>query len=690
MVAIVRRYTPQVTEQATPAREVRAPQTAVGELGRAFDDLGEAAWTYEDELATAHAYQVDAEFTDFMRVTMHGDGPEGESNSGYLAMQGMDATNALGDVVERVRSRYSELVSSLNPRVRAATVRSLETRYQSFLGQANRHAEAQARAARAAAASRRTGAAAAAVQATARDYMVAAALGDDTEMAALEGAIADELVAQGLQEGTPQYDEAFRERTSWGTELLVTGIDAEQGPQAARTALTEGGLIDRLRPQEIDSVVMPILRRATEADGRDIADAEVTAAIDASREQRVETEAAAPPITASRFTDTPGEFLLPGETLGGTAAPERTPGPDDGTRGGPAPDAVMLDPIDLPAPAFPDAPTVGMGQPTLSFSPPRPNVVEPPTYVPPDWTAARERIIEATDGNPLARQAALERFEEQQEAYQQEMERVHDAALQQAQQIILDNGGRVGTVDEIPYEIMQHLTPVEQENLRGFERTVRNNRNPETPDDVYYELHLAQEQGDAGRLGRLLLQNRDRISREHFTAFSAQHAAMVAGERQTIDDVNFGTMRTVIDRTMRGFGLDPNDDAETRMRLDVATTQWIDTQVRRNETVPTEPEINQYIRSQLTEITLNPPRPFNQRSRPAIEFDMANRTPDTEDDLTFDQLTIAADNGGLRIGDVDISLAQLVEARDILMETLERAPTMEELYGALSRMAGIR
>jgi hypothetical protein len=114
-------------------------------LGSALSEMGGALWEMEDELATAHAYQTDAEWTDFLRRVQHGDG---EGDQGFYGLKGVDAINAREGVVGAVQEKYQELVESLNPRVRAATVRSMEARYQSFIKTANTFTAGQASVAR--------------------------------------------------------------------------------------------------------------------------------------------------------------------------------------------------------------------------------------------------------------------------------------------------------------------------------------------------------------------------------------------------------------------------------------------------------------------------------------------------------------------------------------------------------------
>lgn len=153
MVAIVRPYQPSVTTNPTPFSETRAPNDRSGEmLGAAISELGEAAWVMEDELATAHAYQTDAEWTDFLRQVQYGDGG---NTPGYLQMKGTDAINGRDGVVSAVEAKYRELVEGLNPRVRAGAVRSMEARYQTFIRSVNTHAASSASAARAGAAAAR-------------------------------------------------------------------------------------------------------------------------------------------------------------------------------------------------------------------------------------------------------------------------------------------------------------------------------------------------------------------------------------------------------------------------------------------------------------------------------------------------------------------------------------------------------
>jgi hypothetical protein len=698
MVAIVRRYDPREVERATPPRQVTAPQTSVGALGDALGDLGEAAWTFEDEIATAHAYQIDTEFTQFLTTAMSGDGTE---NTGYLSQRGLDATGALPDLVESVRTRYQQMVQSLNPRVRPQTVRSMETRYQTFLRQANRHATAQASAGRAAAGAARANAS--------RDAAIRAGIMGDTE-AFTENLAAIEATAAELYPNDPDRATAYiREQGSDAHRAVVQGIAAENGASAAWEYVE--GNPDVFETGDLWTMRDDYYEGAMTERGAAIADAVVADAIldaTARPQAAAETLAAAEDatrLTASRFTDQPLSFSAP-EPQGtalvamADANPNMLDPRQEMVPGGP--DYSNLQPLvnetvrqmtpraPAPAPAF----DIGGGV-DLSFSLPAPNLIEPPTYVPPDFSAARDQIMQIE--NPLARQAALQRLEDNIESYEAQMQEVHDQALTQAQEIVLENQGRVGTVDRIPVEIMQHLTPTERETLRGFERTVRQNRQPETPDDVYYNLHLAYEQGDADRLGQLLLQNRHQIAPEQFTSFMARHAAMVAGERQSIDDVQWGSVRTVVDRTMRGFGINPNDDPGTQMMIDNRVSQWIEGQVRRNETVPTQPEIAAFISSQLVDTTINLDGERRRRGM-AIEFDFNGSTVSPDDDVTFEMLASAAgnvgmfnaENTGLTINGQDFTLPQLIEARDVLMETLQRAPTMDELWGALTRMAGVQ
>jgi len=716
MVAIVRRYEPREFVRATPPREVTPAQTSAGALGAALGELGDAAWTFEDEIATAHAYQTDAEWTDFLRVTMHGDGQEAQ---GYLATRHGDAVSGREGLLQSVQSRYREMVSALNPRVRAATVRSMESRYQTVIGQINRHAQSQARAATAAASSRRTGSARAAFEADVHAYTVAGVQGDSEAMEMLRAARADELIERGIAEGTPEFEAGMRELTSRGAEMTVRGIAAEQGPQAARDAL-DAGLIGDLRVQEVMSVAGPIYEQATRADGADAADAAFEAAIAPPEPSAPPADdgapiepspSALPDLTASRFTDQPLSFSRP-EPQGISLVDMANENPDmldprqEGVAGGP--DRSNLQPLvnetvaaRAPAPPSPfDAFGLNFGAAPLDLRPParRDNIVEPPAYVEPDFSAARQQIMQATEGNPLAREAALERLEDRIEAYETEMTRVHDAALQQAQDIIVEAEGAVGTVDQIPTEILQHLTGAERENLRAFERTVRANRTPETPDDVFYALHLAYETGDAGQLGQLLLQNRHQIAPEQYTTFMARHAAMVAGERQTLDDANWGSVRTLVNRTMQGFLIDPNDNPDVRMLIDNRVSEYIAREVRLNGSIPDEPAIASFISSQLVEATINPDGLGNQLRGRAAEFDFTGMTPGQDDDVTFDMLVAAAqntgiindDNTGLTINGEDFTVEDLVTTRWQLTSALGREPTMPEIWGALTRMAGIQ
>lgn len=676
MVAIIRTYDPQVVEERSPVVPVTAPRTAAGGLGEAMQDFGQAAWSVEESIATAHAYQVDADWANFLRETMRGNGEEG---TGYLNTRYGDAVNGRESVIEQVQARYSELVESINPLVRPGAVRSMESSYQTFLSQVNSHAEAQARAAASAgAASRR-----AALQEMEREYAIAGLTGDSEMMAHLDAAIAEEVEAMGHTPGTPEFDRARRAIVEAGTLALIEGVYNEQGPQAARDIATER--MDSLGTQAITQLE-PIFTAATEADGADAADAAFGVVIEEAQAAGNE------------------EIIVGGDQGNPQGSPYNTPLSGAMTEE----DAAIWSDVT----SFEQAPGLsrGLGETAArllrganeAYAPPanpaffadRPQAVPspigggnvgyliPPRYVAPDFSAAREQLMQIE--NPRARQAALTRLDELMEAHEVQMEQVHSQAMQQAQAFIQQRGGQVGSVEALPFEVRQYLTPTDIQALRTFAATERSGTDPETPLDLTYSLYQAYEAGDTREVERLVNANLGNMSQSDREAWAQRAAEMRAGTDALFDQVEQTMVRRTVTTALNAYGI-PTSGADANPSasrlLWTAVNRWIERQIAQNEEIPNEAEIQARAYSlAATQVSIR--EGWNYRG-PAFGVDISGLTSAERDDLTMDRLVAAARDSQLAINGVEISLDELNRVRAIISEPLGREANIEEVWAAL-------
>lgn len=747
MVAIIRQYDPQVVEQRSPVVPVQATRSAADGLGEAMQDFGSAAWRVEEHIATAHAYQVDADWANFMRETMHGDGSDG---SGYLNSRGMDAVNGREALLESVQARYAQMVESLNPLVRPATVRSLEARYQTFLGQVNNHAAAQARAATAGAAASRS--------AASREAAIRAGILGDTEgfemnIAAIEATAADlypsdeDRQAAYIQENTT---DAFR--------AVAQGIAEEQGMDAAWSFVEANQ--DRFDTGDLWDMAEAYRDGALEERGAGVADLAYTRALqEAEAARRGVTRDETQPIERefpSVFnTETPAIPSDPATPRGpeegryrqadGVGSPYNTPlsagmtlseavdrqfvdqGLDSNGQGlsmgmtlAEAYDRRFADEAytvrtvprvtasyyaDVPQPGNPNRTgealaaafqAAGVAPPLPVAAAAEPEYVVPPRYVEPDFSAARAQIMEIE--NPRARQAAIQRLNDLIEQHEADMEEAHTQALTQAREIIVQNGGAIGTVENLPVEISRHLTAVEREQLFGFARTVRENRDPETPDAVWTQLTALWRAGDHQGLLAALVLNSDRISQSDYRTFADRAFALQNGERS---EVNWNAIQTDVDRTLRNFGLAPNDNGQARMALEREVAARIARYQEANGgQIPDSVEINRWMNSLMVDLTINLDGARAVSGR-AMTFDLTGATETTDDDLSFSRLISAASNTsmvnsrntGLTITlpdgtRRDIMTQELIGVRTELIDALNREPTDEEFWFALTRGIG--
>lgn len=729
MVAIVRRYEPSVVEQRSTVVPVQAAQTSIGALADGLQAVGDAAWNAEDEIATAHAYQVDADFTDFMRITMDGDG---EGAAGYLASRGMEAVAGRETVLEQVQSRYRQMVESLNPRVRPATVRSLETRYQAFLGQVNRHADAQRRAAVAAAGVRRD-------EASRNAAIRAGILGDmdgfNTALAAIEGTAAD------MYPNDPAAQAAYvQEHASDAYRAVAQGIAEESGDSAAWDFVEANQ--GRFETGDLWTMAEAYRGGALDERGMQAADAAVDAVIAQADVQMRETysggadapgDGAQP--TASRFVDpgmTTGQPLVVDTPWQGTVRQYADRNPDaldprgfdqqspsvaagrgipSLPSGGQPVEAYMPPPRDFDslvteyADANPDAldprgpeqispeqaeglgiyrlpdrprPTAPIPEPTRL---PGDRATVPPVFVPPDFTAARNQIMQIE--NPRARQAAMDRLNDRIEAYEAQMREVHDQALTQAQEIIIADRGMNG-VDPVPAHLMMHLTPTERENLHAFARTVRSNRDPQTPDDVAYLLHYYDAAGDVEMLERTILENRHQISASERQSFLARAAALRAGETNPIDDIEWASINTEVTRAMQNFGLTASNNPTSRRLLDVEIGRWARSYTAREGQPPRRDEVAARANELLAvQVSVDGRRMGGAYEGSAFGVDIGDMTDTRRDDITLDRLETAARRGQLQINNISISEDDLVSVMAAMAETFGREPTVDELWTGL-------
>ena len=195
---------------------------------------------------------------------------------------------------------------------------------------------------------------------------------------------------------------------------------------------------------------------------------------------------------------------------------------------------------------------------------------------------------------------------------------------------------------------------------------------------------MLRETGDVQGLARALLNNRDRISGSDYRSFSTSLATMQGGED---GDINFGTLRTVIDRELRLFNISTTstatpDERALQMRVQNEIERWM----RGSENLPDEGAIRQRTQELLVELTLDTNRIGDSRTMRGVQIDFTGATSTATDDVTLDQMQAAADDKGLTVHGVRVSSDDLQAVTGRLTAVLGRDPTAQEVFGALVRL----
>ena len=646
MAAIIQTYQPREVDRVVSPTPVQAGQTALGNLAEGMGQIADAAWTFEDELATAHAYQVDTEFSNLLRETM--DNPE----TGYRQTRGMAAVERGQQVLQDVQTRYREMVGHLNPRVREATLRSLESRWQTFVSAVQSHSTAQARAGVA-------GASRARISAATEDAAIAILNGDADAYANAEltvRATVEESAAYLAAEPAAQ-ERMLREALSPLHTSVIDVVGAEQGARAALGYYWEHA--DEIATSDRLDIQPRLVAAASDEEGAEQGNAAFDEVI------------ADPPQWE-------GSNLEPIAAEGG-ATELQNPAMRD---------YVGVMPEEDPEVAALRGPQMSVPTPQGFLDPQRPDLLPPQRgeYIPPAEFVPPPTIEEARAAldqieNPRVRAAAIESFDLRVTQWQAEQEQVHDQALAAAYEAV-EQGAH--PITGIPPNVRAMLTPQEQSQLISYSRNLASAMDPDTPDDVFYELSLLRETGDVQGLARALLNNRDRISGSDYRSFSNSLAAMQGGED---GDINFGTLRTVIDRELRLFNISTTstatpDERALQMRVQNEIERWM----RGSESLPDEGAIRQRTQELLVELTLDTNRVGDERTLRGVDIDFTGATSTATDDVTLDQMQAAADDNGLTVHGVRVSSDDLQATTGRLTAVLGRDPTAQEVFGALVRI----
>jgi hypothetical protein len=312
--------------------------------------------------------------------------------------------------------------------------------------------------------------------------------------------------------------------------------------------------------------------------------------------------------------------------------------------------------------------------------PQRGEYIPPAEFVPPPTIEEARASLDQIE-NPRVRAAAIESFDLRVTQWQAEQERVHDAALASAYEAV-EQGAH--PITGIPPNLRAMLTPQEQSQLISYSRNLAAGMDPDTPDDVFYELSLLRETGDVQGLARALLSYRAQISGADYRTFSTALASLQGGDG---GDINFGTLRTVIDRELRLFNISTTstatpDERALQMRVQNEIERWM----RGSENLPDEGAIRQRTQELLVELTLDTNRIGDSRTMRGVEIDFTGATSTATDDVTLDQMQAAADDNGLTVHGVRVSSDDLQAVTGRLTAVLGRDPTAQEVFGALVRL----
>lgn len=698
MVAIVQTYQPREVDRVFSPTPVQAGQTAMGNLAQGMTDIADAAWTFEDELATAHAYQVDTEFSTLLRETM--DNPE----TGYRQTRGLTAVQRGQEVLQEVQQRYRAMITDLNPRVREATLRSMEGRWQTFVSAVQSHSRAQARAGAAAASRAR-------IEAAQEDGIRAILAGDpagyETAMGVVRATIEDSPAYQAADPA--ERDRLMRNATS---DLHVATLDVVASEQGARAALA---YLDEHRDEmSTDDLLTLQPRLYSAAQDEEGAEQGNTAFDEVLAEppawgglpeptigDEVQNFGLGNPAELQQSAYDAGDVALSSEygvtVQQGFTADERDMITDFSAGFGatelqnpavrPYVGAVRVpDQSVMTGRRYTSTPTPQGFVDTMPLMPERPQAfIQPPEFVRPPTIEEARADLEQIE-NPRIRAAALESFDLRVTQWEAEQERVHDAAVAQAYDLV-ERGAH--PITGIPPSTRAMLTPQEQSALITYSRNLAGALDPDTPDEVFYELSLLRDAGDTRGLAAALQANRTQISASDYRTFTTDLASMQADAAE-VPQINFGEVRTVIDRELRAFSVSTTstaseEDRAIQMRVQNEVERWMRREAE-GGTMPDQGQVRAYTQELLTSITMDTWSIGDAVTMRGVQIDFDGVTQTPDDDLTIERLSDVAAANGLTVNGVSVSMEDLSQVEETLARSLGRAPTAREVWGALSRI----
>jgi uncharacterized protein (TIGR02594 family) len=136
MVAVIKRYNPQVSRQISAPTPVRATQTSAGALATGLNDVADTAQQWQDEIDTATAKKIDSQYSDLIRQELYGD-------NGFMNLDGGNAIAAREDYSRRIEEQYNSSLENLTIGARQKAQSALEARRQSALQSMDRHASGE-------------------------------------------------------------------------------------------------------------------------------------------------------------------------------------------------------------------------------------------------------------------------------------------------------------------------------------------------------------------------------------------------------------------------------------------------------------------------------------------------------------------------------------------------------------------
>lgn len=685
--------------QASPGRVVRAAQTSAGDIARGVQDVGDAFFSFQDEVDTAVAKKADADFSELIREGLYKDG------TGYMYSEGANAVQARESVSESINRAYDSLLEGMHPRARAKAQTALNARKGRAFQIIDQHASAQGKV----------------FHETASAARITSSIND---------AIFDpDSAAASMQSAYSEIDQ-MASRQGWAPEVV------SQKKAEARTSV-HAGIIGRLEVVDPERALRYLAANRDQIDGAVVEKLESALApkVRESRGRRLGQAAArGDEIAASEVVEAGAGYtvlrLADGQTVrreGTRAWRNNNPGniefgPFARSQGAVGTDGRFAIFPSYQAGRKAKAALIfdGSAYRGLSISdainryaPPSEN--DSAAYAAQVASAAgvstdaimgdlsasqREAVLDAMErvegfrvGNESGgssrapsgiedllgiedadvRDAAIREYNLLAGVKKAQAQAAKDAAAQQAFQVI--EGG--GNIDDLPTPQRQALGLEAMASLRTYQDKLASGQAVQTNDEVFVALAQQMANDPQGFMNADPLTWRADLDDGDFEYFVKQHSDMIAGRRKAGASTSVSSIRTAAKSALAAAGIDGKPKQVAAFETDIL--RWASRFEETEGRQPTPMELNDRINMQLVPVVLDPSGLGNKQSGALYTLDFDGEALDPNDDLRPEDIQ----GGSLQINGTTVSDEIIRIFAQTYNDRYGRAPTVQEAVEGL-------